>query len=58
MSRFAYRINKEEYDQALKNGAESIINDSIRMGYGVYNAHVQEIDGDYWLLYDRGDSHR
>lgn len=56
--RFAYRIKKEEYEQALKNGAESIINDGIRMGYGVYNAQVQEIDGAYWLFYDRDDSHR
>lgn len=52
----AYRISKEEYEKALKEGADSIIEDHIHMGYGVYGAKVANIEGDYWLSYNRGDS--
>ena len=51
-----YSIPKEEYEKALREGADSIIGDAIHMGYGVYGAKVFETDGKYWLTYDRGDS--
>ncbi len=54
--RLSYRISKEEYDKALKEGAYSIIDDAIKMGYGVYGAEVTEVNGEYYLSYDRGGS--
>lgn len=56
MKRFSFEISKEEYEKALKEGADSIISDGIKMGYGVYGAKVTEVDGKYYLAYDRGDS--
>ena len=52
----AYRISKEDYEKALREGADSIIGEAIHMGYGVYGAKVAEIEGEYWLSYRRGDS--
>lgn len=49
-------ISKEEYDKALKEGADSIISDAIHLGYGVYRSDVTEVGGKYWLTYDRGNS--
>jgi predicted GH43/DUF377 family glycosyl hydrolase len=49
-----FEISQEDYEKALKEGAESIINPGIVMGYGVYNARVKEIDGKYYLSYTRG----
>ena len=40
-----YEISKEKYDKAKKEGAYSIIGDSIKMGYGCYGAKVYEVDG-------------
>lgn len=51
-----YEISKADYDKALKNGAESIINNAIKWGYGVSMAKVTEIEGKYYLSYKRGDS--
>ena len=51
-----YKITKEDYEKALAEGADSIISNSIHMGYGVYSSKVYEVDGDYYLSYRRGDS--
>lgn len=56
MMQVMYEIPKEEYEKALKEGPYSIINDGIKMGYGVYGAKVTEVNGKYYLAYDRGDS--
>ena len=56
MVRVAYEISKEEFDKAKAEGAESLIGDSIKMGYGVYSAEVTEADGHYYLTYERGES--
>lgn len=52
----AYVISKEDYEKALKEGADSLISDAIKWGYGVYLAKVVEIDGQYWLRYSRGET--
>ena len=51
-----YEITKEKYDKALAEGPESIISDSILMGYGCYGARVFEKNGRFYLKYSRGDS--
>lgn len=51
-----YPISKEDYDKALEHGAESIVGDHIKMGYGLYSAKVDEFEGNYYLTYTRGDS--
>ncbi len=51
-----YEISKEEYDKAIKEGPDSIISDSVHMGYGVYSSSVTESDGKYYLTYERGSS--
>lgn len=52
-----YEIPKEEYDKALKEGAESLItNPSDLYGYGVYGAWVKEVNGKYYLTYHTGDT--
>ena len=51
-----YEISKEDYDKAMENGAESIISDAIKWGYGVSRAKVTEIEGKYYLSYNRGNS--
>ena len=56
MKYFSFRISKEDYERGLKDGAETLVNEGIRMGYGVYGAEVKEVDGEYWLSYRRGDS--
>ena len=56
MKHFSFQISKEDYEKALKEGPYSIINDGIKMGYGIYGAEVTEVDGQYYLAYDRGDS--
>lgn len=49
-------ITKEEYEIALKEGPTSIIPENIVLGYGVYSAHVTEVNGVYYLSYSRGES--
>lgn len=49
-----YEISKEDYDKAIKEGPDSIIGESIHMGYGVYSSSVTEADGKYYLTYERG----
>lgn len=49
-------ITKEQFKQAQKDGADSLIADYIKMGYGVYSSRVREDDGMYFLEYERGDS--
>lgn len=56
MVRVAYEISKEEYDKAKAEGADSLICDSIKMGYGVYGAEVTEANGHFYLVYERGES--
>ena len=53
-----YEISKDEYDKAKNSprGAYEIISDGIKMGYGAYCAEVYEVDGHYYLRYDRGNS--
>ena len=51
-----FEIPKEEYEKALDEGAESIINPGIIMGYGVTHAKVTEVKGKYYLSYSRGES--
>ena len=52
----SFEIPKDDYDKALKEGAESIINPGIVMGYGVTHAKVTEVEGKYYLSYSRGES--
>lgn len=56
MTRVSYEITKEQFDKAKEQGATSLIGESIIMGYGVYGAEVKEVDGQYYLTYERGDS--
>lgn len=49
-------ITKEEYEKALKGSPYDLIDDSIKMGYGVYGASVVENSGKHFLIYDRGSS--
>ena len=51
-----YEISKEDYDKAIKEGPDSIISESVHMGYGVYGSSVTEADGRYYLTYQRGAS--
>ena len=46
---YIYRISKEEYEKALKEGAESIISKDI----AVESAEVFEVYGDYFLKYTK-----
>lgn len=55
MIHVCYEISKEEYDKA-KDDPKSIIGDDIKIGYGCYLAKVEEINGKYYLSYDRGES--
>ena len=56
MQHVSHIISKDDYEKALREGAESIITVAEQMGYGVYSAKVLEIGGKYWLTYWRGDS--
>lgn len=49
-------ITKEEYDKAKAEGASVLIDDSVKMGYGLYGCDVIEKDGAYILRYDRGNT--
>lgn len=51
-----YEISKEEYEKAKNEGAESLIGESTKLGYGVYSASTYEKDGHYYLTYWRGNS--
>ena len=55
MIHVCYEISKEEYEKA-KDDPKSIIGDDIKIGYGCYLAKVEEINGKYYLSYDRGES--
>ena len=55
MTRVSYEITKEDFEKAKEQGARSLIGESIICGYGVYGAEVKEIDGKYYLSYERGD---
>ena len=46
---YIYRISKEEYEKALKEGAESIISKDI----AVESAEVFEVYGDYYLKFTK-----
>lgn len=50
------KITKEEFDQAKKEGAYSLISETIIMGYGAYGAKVEEEEGEYFLEFEMGDS--
>lgn len=56
MVRVTYEIPKDDYDKAVKEGADSIIGEHIHMSYGVYGSAVYESEGKYYLSYTRGDS--
>lgn len=49
-------ITKEEYEKAIKESPYSLIPENIIMGYGAYSASVSEVNGTYYLTYNRGDS--
>lgn len=51
-----YEISKEDYEKAQEKGPYSIIGDDVKIGYGCYGAKVFEIDGHYYLTYERGNS--
>lgn len=55
MIHVCYEISKEEYEKAKENPYK-IVGEAIVMGYGCCNAEVNEIDGKYYLSYDRGES--
>lgn len=50
------KISKEEYDKAQDQSPYVLIDESIQIGYGAYHAAVYEMDGKYYLRYDRGSS--
>lgn len=50
-----YEITKEEYEKGKINPYE-LIGIDIKMGYGCFGAEVTEVDGKYYLSYDRGES--
>lgn len=56
MTHIEREITKEEYEQARNSSAYTLISQSTIMGYGAYGARVKEVDGHYYLEYDRGDS--
>lgn len=56
MTRVSYEITKEDFEKAKEHGVLFLIGESIICGYGVYGAEVKEIDGKYYLSYERGDS--
>lgn len=56
MQRVDKEITKEEYEQALKEGADSLIPNWLFMSYGVYGSEVYEKDGKYYLYYSEGES--
>lgn len=56
MTTITHIISKEKYEEAIENGADSIIGDAIHQGYGVYSAKVYMTDDNYYLTYERGDS--
>ena len=56
MTEVLYEISKEEYEKAQEKSAYAIISDSIKMGYGCYGAAVYEIEGKYYLRYEKGSS--
>ena len=53
MGRMIYEISKEEYDQAKQIGPISLIGDSITEKYTIRDVGVYEIDGSYFLTYER-----
>lgn len=53
MKNFTYVISRDDYEKAQKDGAESIIGDSIKQQYGVNNAKVIKTDDAYLLTYER-----
>lgn len=55
MIHVCYEISKEEYEKGKKNPYD-LISSEIKMGYGCYGAEVTEVDGKYYLSYDRGES--
>ena len=56
MQKITNIISQEEYEKAIEHGAKSIIGDSIKQGYGVYNAKVFMTEDAYLLTYERGDT--
>lgn len=56
MVKVCFEISKDDFEKAKEHGAYSLIGESIIMGYGAYCAEVKEIDGKYYLSYERGDS--
>ena len=56
MVRVRYEITKENYDLANETSPYRLIPSDVKMGYGVYTAWVEEVDGKYYLVYDRGSS--
>lgn len=56
MVKVCFEISKDDFEKAKEQGARSLIGESIICGYGVYGAEVKEIDGKYYLSYERGDS--
>lgn len=55
MIHVSYEISKEEFEKGKKNPYD-LIGIDIKMGYGCYRAEVTEVDGKYYLSYDRGES--
>ena len=51
-----YEITKEEFEKAQKEGADVLVGDDVKMGYGLYGARVKESEGKYYLSYSRGES--
>ena len=47
MTTITHVISKEKYEEAIENGADSIIGDAIHQGYGVYSAKVYKTDDNY-----------
>ena len=48
-----YEITKEEYEIGKKNPYD-LIGMDIKMGYGVEDAGVKEVDGKYFLSFFKG----
>lgn len=57
MVRVTKEITKEEFEQAKKEGSDTIVPDYVKCGYGLYGSSVDEAeDGKFYLSWVQGSS--
>lgn len=56
MTHIKREITEQEYKQAQEQGPRCLISEAVICGYGCYGARTIELDGKYYLEYERGDS--